>query len=150
MRPLSSRSAGSTLLEAIVAMAIVSLALGIAYPAVVGGLDVMRLCASSDEVKTFVLGAQQFADRHRQAVLLRIDPVSGRIVTVSEDGRQKRSLNLSPPIRIYEPAQPLDVILLPGSGLPGLHVALVSDRGARDGFQVDPLRGTFESWAGDE
>ena len=148
MRPLSSRSAGSTLLEAIVAMTLVFLALGIAYPAVVEGLDVVRLRTSLDQVKTFVLGAQQFADRHRQAVLLRIDPVSGRIVSLSEDGRLERSLSLLPTIRIYEPAQPLDVILLPGAGLPSLQVALGSGRGARDGFQVDPFRETFENWAG--
>ena len=132
------------------AMAIVSLALGIAYPAVVEGIDVARLRASSDQVRTFVLGAQQFADRHRQAVLLRIDPVSGRIVSLGEDGRPERVLNLPPTLRIYEPAQPLDVILFPGAGLPSLRVALVSGRGVRDGFQVDPFRGTFESWVGVE
>ncbi len=146
MELLRARASGSTLLEAVVATAIIALALAIAYPSVSEGIDAARLQGAADQSRLFLLDAQQLADRHRQAVLLRIDPSSSRIVSISEDGRWERVLELPRALRVVAPAKVLEAIMYPGGPLPQLHLALASSRGARSGFRVDPFRGTLEEW----
>jgi type II secretory pathway pseudopilin PulG len=150
MKRLSPRAAGTTLLEAVVATALVALALAVAYPSVSEGVEAARLRAAADEARMLLLDAQHFADRHRQAVLLRIDPSLSRLDSLSEDGQWDSVLMIPAPLRIVVPAEAMEAILHPGGALPEVHLALASSRGARAGFRVDSFRGTLQGWRGCE
>ena len=145
MQVRSARVAGITLLEAAVATAIVALAIAIAYPPVSAGVETARLHSAVDQARLFLLDTQQFADRHRRAVLLRIDPGSSRIESYSEGGSAERVLHLPGEFRIAAPAEVFEAIVLPGAVLPEVHLVLASRRGTRAGLRVDLSTGTLEA-----
>lgn len=148
VQPESARSAGSTLLEAAIATAIIALALAIAYPPVSERIETGRLQSAASQAGIFVLDAQHYADRHRQAVLLRIDPASWTFESFSEDGRSERVLQLPSEFRIAAPAEIFEAVILPGAALPELHFVLASNQGARFGFRIDPSSGTLLALGG--
>ena len=148
MRAGSAKAAGITLLEAVIATAIIALALAIAYPPVSVGVEAVRLQWAADQARVFLLDTQQFADRHRRTVLLRIDPGWSRIESISEDGSAERVLNLPGEFRIAAPAEVFEAIVLPGAALPEVHFVLASRRGARSGFRVDLSTGSIEALGG--
>ena len=95
-----------------------------------------------------LLDAQRFAERHRTAVLVRIEPAANRIELLSGDGRWQRSLALPGSLRVAEPRDVLEAVVAEGGALPDLQVAFVTADNVRAGFRTDPLDGTFESWSG--
>ena len=145
MQVRSARAAGITLLEAAIATAIIALAIAIAYPPVSVGVETARLQWAVDQARLFLLDTQQFAERHRRAVLLRIDPGSSRIESFSEDGSAERVLQLPGEFRIVAPTEVFEAIVLPGAALPEVQLVLASRRGTRSGFRVDFSTGTLEA-----
>ena len=137
---------GVTLLEALVAITLVGLAAAISFPAASAGVDAVRVRAAADEAKTFLLATQRFADRHRQAVLLGIDPTLGRMTAHSADGKWTRSLALDTRLRIEVPDRIFETVVQPGAALPPLSLALIAESGQRSGFRVGGLLGDFADW----
>ena len=139
---------GITLLEALVAITLVALAAAISFPAASAGIEAARVRAAADEAKTLLLNAQQFADRHRQAVLVQIDPATSRIAVRSADGRWSRLLNFDSRLHIDAPSKTFEAVVQPGATLPPLSLGLVAEGGQRCGFQVGGLLGDFVDWDG--
>ena len=139
---------GITLLEALVAITLVALAAAISFPAASAGIESARVRAAADEAKTLLLNAQQFADRHRQAVLVQIDPATSRIAVRSADGRWSRLLNFDSRLHIDAPSTTFETVVQPGAALPPLSLGLVAEGGQRSGFQVGGLLGGFVDWDG--
>ena len=144
----SDSAAGATLVEVIAASAIIALALAISYPTAIEAVESARARAWAERARAFVVSAGHLADRHRQAVLLRIRPDAHRLESQREDGRQGRSLEFPPSLRVVEPTGDLDAVILPGGSLPAVGIVLATGRGARAGFRVDPLAGRIEHWQG--
>lgn len=139
-------ASGVTLLEALVAIALVGLAAAISFPAASAGVDAIRVRTAADQGKTFLLNAQQFADRHRQAVLVTIDPSLGRMTAHSADGKWTRSLGFDTRLRIDVPGTTFETVVQPGAALPPLSVALITEGGQRSGFRVGGLLGDLSDW----
>lgn len=137
---------GVTLLEALVALILIGLAAAISFPAASAGIEAARVRTAADEAKTFLLEAQQFADRYRQAVLLRVDPANGRIAAHSADGEWTRMLAFDSRLRIGVPEEVLETVLQPGAALPPLSLALAGAGGKHSGFQVNGLLGDLVEW----
>lgn len=141
--------AGVTLLELLVATTLAGLALAVSYPGVDRALDGVRLRSASDAAGTLLLQAQQYADRNRVAVAVRIDPSASLIQAGTGDGAWHRELAFQPPVRIVLPDQDLTVILRPADVPPNLTVALAARGDGRVGFRVDPLDGTLRDLRAD-
>ena len=137
---------GVTLLEALVAITLVGLAAALSFPAASAGVDAVRVRTATDEAKTFLLTAQRFADRHRQAVLVGIDPPLGRMTAHSADGTWTRSLAFDTRLRIDVPDTTYETVVQPGAALPPLSLALVAEGGQRSGFRVGGLLGDLAEW----
>ena len=141
--------AGVTLLEVLVATTLAGLALAVSYPGVDRALDGVRLRSASDSAGTVLLQAQQYADRNRVAVAVRIDPSASLIQAGTGDGAWHRELAFQPPVRIVLPDRELTVILRPADLPPHLTVALAARGDGRVGFSVDPLDGTLRDLRAD-
>ena len=139
---------GVTLLEALVAITLVARAAAISFPAASAGVDAVRVRTAADEAKTFLLNAQLFADRHRQAVLVGIDPPLRRMTAHSADGSWTRLLAFDAGLRIDAPDTTSETVLQPGAALPPLSLALISAGGQRSGFRVGGLLGDLAHWEG--
>lgn len=141
--------AGLTLLELLVATTLAGLALAVSYPGLDRALDGVRLRSASDAAGTLLLQAQQYADRNRVAVAIRVDPEANLIEAGTGDGAWHRELEFQPPVRIDLPGRALTVVLRPGDLPPDLTVALAARGGRRVGFSVDPLDGTLRELKAD-
>lgn len=139
---------GVTLLETLVAITLVALAAAISFPAASAGVDAVRVRTAADEAKTFLLEAQRFADRHRQVVLVGIDPPLGRMTAHSADGTWTRLLAFDTRLRIDVPDTSYETVLQPGAALPPLSLALIAEGGQHAGFRVSGLLGDIAHWEG--
>lgn len=134
---------GLTLLEVMVATTLAGLALAVSYPGVDRALDGIRLRSASDAAGTLLIQSQQYADRNRVAVAVRIDPSANLIEAGTGNGPWHRELAFRPPVRIVVPDRELTLVLRPGDLPPDLTVALAARGDGRVGFSVDPLDGTL-------
>lgn len=141
--------AGLTLLEILVATTLAGLALAVSYPGLDRALDGIRLRSASDAAGTLLLQSQQYADRNRVAVAVRIDPSASLMQAGTGDGTWHRELEFRPPVRIVLPGRDLTVVLRPGDLPPALTVALAARGDGRVGFSVDPLDGTLRELKAD-
>lgn len=138
---------GATLIEALVACALLAMAAAISFPAAADAVESARLRAALGRSRAFLVAASHFADRERQAVLVRVLPSEGALQAVSEDGRWKRELSLPPAVSLVEPSAPVQLVLRPGGAMPAVRIVLASPSGRRAGFQADPMRGAVQAWS---
>ena len=143
-------ASGATLMEAVIATALVALAVAIAYPALDRSLEGMRLRTAAEQAGELLISAQLYADRQREAVLLHIDPPSGQMLATSKNSRWERNLSLREPIRITVPPVERRILLQPGDLLPDLEVTVAARGPASAGFRADPLQGALTYWRASE
>jgi prepilin-type N-terminal cleavage/methylation domain-containing protein len=141
--------AGVTLIELLIVVALVSLLVGITFPAVGAGVDSLRLASASNRVAMFFNTALQRAERRQQVVELTIQPAENRLVLRSTDPGSERTLDLEEGVRIAAvyPALPQAeqgprrFLLLPGGTPPRIRIELRNRRGDRRLVSVDPITG---------
>ena len=141
--------AGVTLIELLIVVALVSLLVGITFPAVGAGVDSLRLASASNRVAMFLNTALHRAERRQQVVELTIQPAENRLVLRSTDPGSERTLDLEEGVRIAAvyPALPQAeqgprrFLLLPGGTPPRIRIELRNRRGDRRLVSVDPITG---------
>ena len=142
-------SAGVTLIELLIVVALVSLLIGITFPAVGAGVDSLRLTSASNRIAMFFNTAVNRAERRQQVVELTIQPAENRLVLRSTEPGSERTLDLEEGVRIAAvyPALPQAeqgarrFLLLPGGTAPRIQVELRNRRGDRRLVSVDPITG---------
>ena len=140
---------GITLLELMVAMAIVAMIMAISFPTFTAGLDGVRLQGSARRVGAFLNLARGRADREQLPVEIRIDLDQSQLSAATADGRWERALDLGEGVRIAAVWPPVEVdpklrrfMVLPGVPAPRFRVQLESGRGRSLTVSVDPLTGS--------
>src|ERR1700674_5714110 len=83
-----------TLIEMVSVMAIVSLIVGISYPAVAAGLETVRLSSAADTVASFINTALNRADRRQEVIAMGISLKDNTIVLHSTEAGFERKLEL--------------------------------------------------------
>ena len=76
-------TAGVTLIEMLVVVAVVGIVVGVSIPSVSAGLDSVRLASTGDAIASFLNGAVTHAERSEQPVVVTISLKDG---TISADG----------------------------------------------------------------
>lgn len=147
-----SAGSGITLLELLVAMAIVGMILAISFPSVTTGLDGVRLQSVGRRVAAFVNAARGQADRDQLPVEIRIDLDRNQMSALSADGRWGRDLKVEEGVRIAgvwpgiggseSEVRVRRFIVIPGVPPPRFGVQLNTSRGRSLAVTVDPLTGT--------
>jgi prepilin-type N-terminal cleavage/methylation domain-containing protein len=144
-RPTRAQS-GITLIELLVAMAIIGLMLAITFPSFTSGLDGIVLRSDIDRAGSFFSQARLQADRLQQPVQLTADPQGHKLTAVSVDGSWEESFVLHDRSQIVFPQEKQSVILHPSTPAPQFRLLLESERGARAGLQINVFTAVPEDW----
>lgn len=149
---------GITLLEMLIALALIGIMSSIVWPAASSALEGIRLRSSADSVASLLAQAALRVERRQQPVEIVIDIEKSRLEVIGVSVSDRRELELDPGIRVagVEPRllvdeggdeeQPAErrFVLMPGSGWPAIRVELANQRNARRVVRLDPITGAPE------
>src|SRR5215510_4348553 len=136
-----SYRAGVTLLELLIVMAILSLMVGVSFPAISSGLETIKLTSAADSLAAFLNGAYNRAERRQQVVALIVDPKANKLELYSNEPGFTRELVMPDGVTIEGDPEPRRVIVMPGGTPPAIAVQIVNRRGNRRVVRVDPMTG---------
>jgi prepilin-type N-terminal cleavage/methylation domain-containing protein len=150
-RQFATHRRGVTLLEMLIAVALLALLAGLTYPSLSAGLDTLRLRSASNDVVSLLAAALDHAGRRQQVVEIQILPADNVLLARSADLAFQRRVAVPQPMRIgaVEPAipgapagRPRRFLVYPGGAAPGVGIELVNPKGARRLVRVDPFTAT--------
>jgi len=145
----AQNSAGVTLMEMLVVLAIVGLLAGISIPSLSAGLDSVRMVSATDSVASFLNAAVNRAERRQEPIELLISTKDNALKLYSNEPGFTRELKMPEGVRIEavlpketdEEDGPMRLILLPGASVPGIGIQLANRRGTRRIVRLDPMTG---------
>ena len=143
------RETGVTLIEMIVVVGIISLVVGISFPAVTSGIDSLRLNAATNSVVSFVNSGLSRAERRQQVVEITISKNENTLSMRSTEPGFFRKLGMPDGVSIThilpELIENLDAprvfMLYPGGAPPRFGVQLMNRRSVERIVRVDPITG---------
>lgn len=145
-----ARSAGVTLIEMLVVIALISLMVGVSYPAITSGIDSLRLKSATNSVVSFLDYGLSRAERRQQTVEITISKADNSLeMRSSEPGFFRRMelpdgisiVQILPQLPQQDPEGKRDFLLYPGGTVPPLGVQLVNRRNMQRIVRVDPITG---------
>jgi len=149
----ASRSAratrGVTLIEMMVVVGLISLMVGISFPAITSGIDSMRLKAASNSVVSFLDAGLSRAERRQQVIEITISKPDNSIEMQSSGPGFSRRLQMPEGVSIVQVLPPLPdnpdaprmFFLYPGGTVPPFGVQLINRRNVQRVVRVDPITG---------
>jgi prepilin-type N-terminal cleavage/methylation domain-containing protein len=148
-RTSACATAGVTLIEMMVVVALISLMVGISFPAITSGIDSMRLKAATNSVVSFLDTGLSRAERRQQVVEITISKPDNSIEMRSSEPGFFRKLPMPEGVSIVQvlpqlPENPDAVrtfFLYPGGTVPPLGVQLINRRNVQRVVRVDPITG---------
>lgn len=140
---------GITLIEMLVVVGLISLMVGISYPAITSGIDSLRLKAATNSVVSFINAGLSRAERRQQVVEITIYKQENSLEMQSAEPGFVRKMQLPDGITITHvlPELPDDVstsrtfLLYPGGTAPPLGVQMINRRNVERVVRVDPITG---------
>jgi len=143
-------TAGITLLEMMIVVAIISLMAGVSFPAISSGLDTIRLRSAADALGSFFTQGLTRMERRQQVIEFVFLVPENRVVMRGENAEPPKEYQLTGGIslRAIFPRPPgeaqapvVSVLLYPGAAFPRVAVELVNRRGMRRWVSIDPVTG---------
>jgi prepilin-type N-terminal cleavage/methylation domain-containing protein len=143
------REAGVTLIEMMVVVLLVSLVVGISFPAITSGVDSLRLNAATNSVVAFVNSGLSRAERRQQVIEITISKSENALSMRSTELGFFRKLELPDGVSITHvlPELPENLnaprifMLYPGGTAPRFGVQLINRRNVERIVRVDPITG---------
>jgi len=140
---------GITLVELVVVVALISLIVGISFPAITSGVDSLRLNAATNSVVSFFNTGLSRAERRQQVVEITISKTENLLSMRSTEPGFSRKLELPEGVSIthilpelpQNPEAPRSFMLYPGGTVPRFGVALVNRKNVERIVRVDPITG---------
>lgn len=141
---------GITLLEMLIVLLLVSLLVGITYPAIGAGLDSLRLRSAADGLAALLVQAMTRVDSRQSPVELLVDRAAGKVAVSDPRGGFHREHQLEAGLSIREILPPVpaageetvrSVLLAPGEPFPAVGILIGNTRGQRRLVRIDPLTG---------
>jgi prepilin-type N-terminal cleavage/methylation domain-containing protein len=148
-----TRTRGVTLIEMVVVVALISLLVGISYPAFSSGIDSLRLNAATNGVVSFLDYGLSRAERRQQTVQITISKADNSIEMRSSERGFYRKLQMPEGVSIVQvfpqlPEQSPDdanlrrnFLLYPGGTVPPMGLQLINRRNVQRVVRVDPITG---------
>ena len=144
-------NSGVTLIEMLVVVGLISLMVGISYPAITSGIESLRLKAAANGVVSFLDYGLSRAERRQQMVEITISTADNSIEMRSSEPGFYRKLALPEGISIVQVLPPLpevqdptlkrDFLMYPGGTVPPLGLQIVNRRNVQRVVRVDPITG---------
>ncbi len=143
------RETGVTLIEMVVVVLLISLVVGISFPALTSGIDSLRLNAATSSVVAFVNSGLSRAERRQQVVEITISKSENALSMRSTEPGFSRKLELPTGVSITHvlpelpenPDAPRIFMLYPGGTAPRFGVQLINRRNVERIVRVDPITG---------
>ncbi len=140
---------GVTLIELMVVVGLISLMIGISFPAITSGIDSLRLNAATNGIVSFFNTGLSRADRRQQVVEITISKTGNSIEMRSTDPGFLRKLEMPEGVSITHilpelpenPDAPRTFLLYPGGTVPRFGVQLINRRNVERIVRVDPITG---------
>lgn len=140
---------GVTLIELLVVVTLISLMIGISFPAITSGVDSLRLNAATNSVVGFFNTGLSRAERRQQVVEITISKTQNELSMRSTEPGFSRKMELPAGVSIthilpelpQNPDAPRSFVLYPGGTVPHFGVALVNRRNVERIVRVDPITG---------
>ncbi|HLK20734.1 MAG TPA: prepilin-type N-terminal cleavage/methylation domain-containing protein [Bryobacteraceae bacterium] len=140
---------GITLIELLVVVVIISLLVGVSFPAVTSGIDSLRLNWATNGVVSFVNSALNRAERRQQVIKLTISKNENTLTMRSTEPGFLRKFEMPDGISIThvlpeapeEPNAPRIIMLYPNSAPPRFGIELINRRNVDRIVRVDPITG---------
>jgi prepilin-type N-terminal cleavage/methylation domain-containing protein len=140
---------GVTLIELMVVVGLISLMIGISFPAITSGIDSLRLNAATNGIVSFFNTGLSRADRRQQVVEITISKTGNSIEMRSTDPGFFRKLEMPEGVSITHilpelpenPDAPRTFLLYPGGTVPRFGVQLITRRNVERIVRVDPITG---------
>jgi type II secretory pathway pseudopilin PulG len=146
-RVSSRSSAGITLVEMIIVLALVGLITAISFPAITSGLDSVRLSSASDSIVSFLNAGLNRAERGQTPVEIVISIAENKVKVLTSDRTRELSMPESISIVKIHPEIPgaeeqaRSIVLYPSGAIPRFGVEIASSKGTRRIVRVDPITG---------
>jgi hypothetical protein len=137
----------------LVVVALISLMVGISFPAITSGIDSLRLNAATNGVVSFLDYGLSRAERRQQVVEITISKADNSLEMRSSEPGFVRKMQMPEGVSIVQvlprlPEQPADnpdakrnFLLYPGGTVPPLGVQLINRRNVQRVVRVDPITG---------
>ncbi len=143
------QAAGITLIELMVVVGIISLMVGISFPAITSGIDSLRLNAASNGVVSFLNAGMNRAERRQQVVEITISKAENTLSMRTTEPGFLRKLAMPEgvlithilPELLSDTGAPRSFLLYPGGVVPRFGVQLVNRRNVERIVRVDPITG---------
>jgi prepilin-type N-terminal cleavage/methylation domain-containing protein len=140
---------GVTLIELLVVVALISLIVGISFPAITSGIDSLRLNAATNSIVGFLNTGLDRAQRRQQMVAITISKPANDLEMRSTDANFHRTLAMPDGVAITNvlpeqqdnPDAPRTFVLYPGGTVPGFGIELINRRNVERIVRVDPITG---------
>ena len=125
-----------TLIEMVVVVGIISLVVGVSFPAVTSGIDSLRLSSATNGVVSFVNSALNRAERRQQVVEITVSKTENSLTLRSTEPGFLRKLEMPAGVSIThilpempeEPDAPRVFMLYPNSAPPRFGIQLINRR----------------------
>jgi prepilin-type N-terminal cleavage/methylation domain-containing protein len=144
-------SAGVTLIEMVVVVALISLMVGVSYPAITSGIESLRLNAATNGVVSFLDYGLSRAERRQQTVVIAVSKASNSLEMRSTEPGFFRKLQLPEGVSIVQifpqlpdnsdPDLQREFLLYPGGTVPPIGLQLINRRNVQRLVRVDPITG---------
>jgi len=140
---------GVTLIELLVVVALISLMVGISFPALTSGIDSLRLNAATNGIVSFLNSGLDRAQRRQQVVEITVSKPENALEMRSSEADFYRKLSLPDGVSITHvlpelpdnPDAPRTFDLYPGGTVPGFGIQLINRKNVERIVRVDPITG---------
>jgi prepilin-type N-terminal cleavage/methylation domain-containing protein len=149
----TNRSAGVTLIEMLVVVALISLMIGIIFPTITSGIDSLRLNAATNGVVSFLDYGLSRAERRQQTVEITISKAENSLEMRSSEPGFYRKMQMPEGVSIVQvlprlpeesadnPDAKRNFLLYPGGTVPPLGLQLINRRNVQRVVRVDSITG---------
>jgi prepilin-type N-terminal cleavage/methylation domain-containing protein len=144
-----SSNSGVTLVEMLVVVALISLMVGISFPAITSGIDSLRLNAATNGVVSFLDYGLSRAERRQQVMEITISKAENSLEMRSSEPGFFRRMQMPDGVSIVQvfppwpdnPDAKRNFLLYPGGTVPPLGLQLINRRNVQRVVRVDPITG---------
>ena len=140
---------GVTLIELMVVVALISLMVGISFPAITSGIDSLRLNAATNGIVSFLNSGVDRAERRQQLVEITVSKPDNALEMRSTEAEFYRKLSMPDGVTITHvlpelvdnPDAPRTFDLYPGGTVPGFGIEVINRKNVERIVRVDPITG---------
>ena len=131
---------GVTLIELLIAVAIIAVVVSVSAPGLTTGLATVRLSSASGDAATFLTRTMNNVETREEASAVVISPATNAIETFTAASGEKPASEIKMPQGIsIEGEEPKRIFMYPGGAIPRISIVLRNEKGARRSIEIDPI-----------